>query len=359
MLATRRRSGSFDSSFPSALPRHRSRTLRSKAQIHNEPRQMPSLSTLSRQDTIRSNLTSYRNNPRVRQRNSRPYSYRMEGMASPPVGPHGLYSHRSLITLRSQKDFSSVRSNSPVGHPQRLRAPGYRATSPAYSDALSHRYDFQPNDYRPASVGTAGSSPVSSFPRPPGMPGYFPHMNSSMPSFARFPSPAVQAPQYRYRRSPFPSRTSTPLSMSKRELQRSPTGSSTPQYYDYTESFEEEGCFFSDINASANSLPFNIDQTILENQLAFNPRRAQTPFGNMSGSAFRPAELPTNHSRTTGEQSKHSSVANIPNRKSSRAFPKRSKTPQAADEKVSGRPVGASFAIRQTCTKFSGLTQFC
>jgi hypothetical protein len=79
----------------------------------------------------------------------------------------------------------------------------YRATSPTYSDALSHRYNFQPNYYRSASVGTADSSPVSTFPRPAGMPGYFPHMNSSMASFARFPSPVMQGPYYGYRRSPF------------------------------------------------------------------------------------------------------------------------------------------------------------
>jgi hypothetical protein len=341
MLATRRRSGSFESSFAPVMPHHRARPLRSKAQIHNGPRQMPSFSTLSRQDTVRSSLTSYRNNPRAKQRNTRPYPYIIEGMAGPTVGPHGLYSHRSLMTLRSQRDFSSMRSNSPVGHARQLRRLGYRTTSPAYSDAFSHADSLQPRYYRSASVGAAASSSASAFPQSGGLPGYFPHMNSSVASFIRLPSPAAQPPYYGLRRSPFPSRTNTPASVSIRGLQRSPTGSTIPQYYDYTESFAEEDCFSSDIDASATSLPFNIDQTILENEPASTPRRAQTPFGTMPGSAFYPAELPTKHNRTTSDQSKHSSVADIPNRNSSRAFSQRSKTPKAADQKVSTGPVGA------------------
>jgi hypothetical protein len=344
MLALRRRSGSFDSTFIPALSRHRSRPLRSSAQTHHGPRQVPSSATLSRQDTIRSSLTSYRNNPRARQRNVRPYPSRIEGAASPRVGPPSLYTHRSLVTLRSRKDFPSMRSVSPVGHTRRLCKPSYRATSPAYSDALPQNYNFQLDYHRSESVGTPGSSPVSAFPRFAGVPGYFPPVNSSMASFVRFPSPAVQPRHYRPRRSPFPSRTNTPASGSIREMQRSPTGSTIPQYYDYTEAFAEEGCFSSDIGASANSLPFNMDQTILENEPPSHPRRAQTPFGTMPGSAFYPAELPTKHNRTTSEQSKYSAGANFLNRKSSQDFSRRSKTPHAADQKVSERSLDLTLS---------------
>jgi hypothetical protein len=92
---------------------------------------------LSRGDTIHSSLTSYRNNPRTRPRNTRPYQYGTEGMAIAAVGPHGLYGHRSPVTLPSQRDFFHMSSNSPRCHPGRLRRPSYRATSPAYSDTLS------------------------------------------------------------------------------------------------------------------------------------------------------------------------------------------------------------------------------
>jgi hypothetical protein len=52
-------------------------------------RQMPSFSNLSRQGTIHSSLTSYRNNPRTRLRNTCPYQYGTEGMAIAAVGSHG------------------------------------------------------------------------------------------------------------------------------------------------------------------------------------------------------------------------------------------------------------------------------
>lgn len=338
MLALRRRSGSFDSSFLPALPRHKSRPPRTNAGTYYPPGQMPSHSTLSRQDTIRSSLTSYGNNPRVRPRNGRPYPYRIQGVASPPAGAAAPYSHRSLVTLQSQKGLSSLRSISPLGHSRRFRGPGHGATSPAYSDVLSRACNHQAHYFRSASAGTAGSSPASAFPGPVGVPGYFPRMNRSMVSFVRFPSPAIQPPHYGYRRSPFPSRTNTPISGSIREMQRSPTGSTIPQYYDYTESFVEEDCFSSNIDASVNSLPFNLDQTILENERPSNPRRAPTPFGTMPRSRFYPAELPTKHNRTTSEQSKTSAVAGSSEGQSGRAGLKLGKSPQEGDGEVSARP---------------------
>ena len=338
-LATRRRSGSFDSSFPPAGSRHRSRGFHIKAQINNGPRQMPSSSPLSRQDTIRSSLTSYRNNPRARPRHARLYPFAIEGMVSPPVGPHGLYSHRSLMTLRSQGGFSSVSSNSPLGHAGRTRRQGYRAISPAYSDALASGYSLQPRCHGSASGGTATSSPVSALSRPAGMPGYSPYMTSSLGSFRKFPSPAVLPPYYGVRRPPvFPTRTNTPASSSTLGLQRSPTGSTIPQYYDYTESFAED-CLSSDIDASATSLHLKMDQTTSRVQPSSIPHGAQTPHSTMSRSAFHQAELSTIHRRMASEQSKQSFVADIPNPSSSRKVSSHSKTLRVVSQKVSTGPI--------------------
>ena len=356
-LATRRRSGSFDSSFPLARPRHRSRGFHIKPQINNGPRQMPSSSTLSRQDTIRSSLTSYHNNPRARPRNARLHRFAIEGMVGPPVGPHGLYSHRSLMTLRSQGGFSSVSSNSPLGHAGRTRRQGYRAISPAYSDVLASDYSLQPHYHGSTSVDTATSSPISALSRPAGVPGYSPYMTSSLASFRRFPSPAVQPPYYSSRRPVFPTRTNTPASLSTLGLQRSLTGSTIPQYYDYTESFAEEDYLSSDVDASATALHLNMDQTASEHRLRSISRRPQTPHNTMSRSAFHPAELSTIHRRTASEQSKQSFVANVPDRSFGRKVSTRSKT-LMVDQKVSTGPIENVFAnCNMTTTRWLELTR--
>jgi hypothetical protein len=122
-----------------------------------------------------------------------------------------------------------------------------------------------------------------------------------------------------------------------REIQRCAAGSRIPRYYDYTEAFTEEGCSSSDIGKSANSLPFNMDQTILENETPSHRRRSQTLFGIIPGSAFYPAKLPTRHHRTTSGRSS-SAVADSLNRKSSGGFSRRLIYPEAADRKVSTGP---------------------
>src|SRR2546421_5482039 len=63
VLALRQRSGSFDATFVQALSRHTSRPHRSSAQTCYGPRKMTSPAALFRNDTIRSSLNSYGNNP--------------------------------------------------------------------------------------------------------------------------------------------------------------------------------------------------------------------------------------------------------------------------------------------------------
>ncbi|KAH0841722.1 hypothetical protein AYO21_01046 [Fonsecaea monophora] len=107
---------------------------------------------------------------------------------------------------------------------------------------------------------------------------------------------------------------------SSRGLPKSPTESTTPHYYDYSESFLEEDCFSPPDDTAAANLPFNMDQTILDNLPAPERRQAQSPFGTVPGSAFHPLELPTAHNRRVSEQSKQSKYSfagMIPPRKSS------------------------------------------
>lgn len=353
---TRRRSGSFDSSLPSGLPHATSRQSHGKTPRSNGSRQIPSFSSLPRQDTIRSNLTSYHNNPRSRVRTGRMYHHGVPGIATSSSGQHGLYSHRSLVTLRSQRDFSSVGSSSPMGYPGRPLRPGHRATSPAFSEFSKYGHHTRPRYHKATGVATAASSPGSTYPRSMGGPRHGPTMNGSVTSFVRLPSPAFQPYFHGPNRSPFPTRTTTPVSTSfyqsngfvhhtpesVQKLQRSPTGSTIPQYYDYTESFAEEDCFSFDPDVSTSSLPFNMDQTILENAPAPIFRRAQTPFGAVPGSAFHPSEMPTKHNRTSSEHSKKSNSranAEVPGRRSSLAFSEKPAQTKIAKTEVSSTRV--------------------
>lgn len=332
LQTTRRRSGSFDTSFASALRHQRSPPMRSSSRKMRVPRQAPSFSGISRQDTVRSNLTSYHNNPRSRVRGPRQYPYGLEGLTSRPPGLNGLYSHRSLATLRSQRNFSSMRSNSPLAYPARLPKPGYRAPSPAFSEAQSSMYRARDPYTGAASVHTAASSPVSVHRRTRGFTGYYSDMNNSVSSFVRLPSPAVHSAYMGPRRSPFPPRTDTPVSFTfnnprrmpsgslhtARGMHRSPTGSTTPLYYDYTESFAEEDCFDPNADAVMPSTTMNMNETILETRPPSVVRQAQSPFGTMPGSVFRPAELPTHHNRRASERCLRSIAERIPSRIPSR-----------------------------------------
>jgi hypothetical protein len=294
-IPTRSRSGSLTvpatSSRPSTrrpIPRYDSRRL---------PRPVPSFSALSRQDTVRSNLTSYHSNPRTRCRAGPRAPFGSDRRPSPAT-TSGLYGHPSFVTLRGP--------------------PGHRPVSPAFSDAHSMpSYRPRPGFHRAASVATAASSPASMFNRD------FPHsyreVNNSTSSLRRFPSPAMPGSYPGTRRSPFPSRNATPVSASLQHSMRHPNGSiesfhtvarsatgpTTPQYYDYTEAFTEEYCPFPAQEMRISPL-FSADHTIPEQEPARLTRHAQTPFGMVQGSVFKPCELPTKHNRTHSEQSRQS-----------------------------------------------------
>jgi hypothetical protein len=332
LAMARPRSGSFDSSF--AGLRHPHSTPQQGRARRQGPGQLRSITNLPRPDTIQSNLTSsYTRNPRPRMRESRPYPLGAEGLASPSIGSRSLYSHRSLMTLRSQRDYRSMHSNSPGGLAAHMRRPGHRAPSPAFSDLPGYRPRFRPPYSR---AGSVASSPSSVYPSQYRNAVHNLDMNNSYTSFARLPSPAIPLSYAGTARSRPTSRTATPgsfrdgygasnvsLASSLRGLSKSPTGLSGPAYYDYSESFVEENCFPPEGDLLVASLPFGIDQTIHEHGPPASHRRAQTPFGIRPGSIYNPAELPTSHNRTPSEapkpQSPVISPAVVPKRTSSLA----------------------------------------
>ncbi len=324
LQSTRPRSGSFDASFASQLRHQRSPHRRQSHRRHG-PRPIPSSSGLSGRETIHSNSASHHSGLRSKRAG---HLHRSQGLQGLGHGKHGLYTHRSLITLRSQRDFQSMHSNSPMLNTVHRRRNGHRTSSPALSESQSYRHAMRPGYPRVTSAFTVNSSPSMLSTRPR-MPGYRPE-NNSCSSFARFPSPAVSSMTVP---NAYPSHiTNTPMSISLqnvrgtwnnsqnslRGLPKSPTESTGPHYYDYSESFlDEEDCFSPVAEETVANPPFTMDQTILEDQLGPDRRHAQSPFGTMQGSVFRPAELPTKHNRRASEQSKYSYAGVIPPRKSS------------------------------------------
>jgi hypothetical protein len=334
LQSTRPRSGSFDTSFVSALRHERSSQARRHGRHdhhrhHHGPRPTGSSSGFSARNISQSNLSSYTNVSRRRRYPPGPHPYPLQGLTSPGPSHRGLHHHRSLITLRSHASLAPPSPMMPGGP---MGRPPYRASSPAYSDMRSMSHTPRPGFMRAPSVGTLGSSPGSLFPRHRGPPGYRPDFNASYTSLGRMPSPAISF----HGPNPYPHhgpiRTPTPSSAfvhpqhpmlshnSLAALPRSPTGSTIPQYYDYSESFVEESCFSPDAAPDPNQPPLTMDHTIL-NGVNSPPREAQTPFGTRAGSAFLPVELPTSHNRRPSEQSKPSFNGVIPKRYSSLGAP--------------------------------------
>jgi hypothetical protein len=309
--SSRARSGSFDASFASALRHERSPYIRHPSH-RNGPRPTHSASTLSGHGS-RSNLSSYSRSTRPRRYPPRHHPYPVHSLTSPSPS---LYTHRSLATLRSNRDINSVRSASPVGPHHRLRGVPYRASSPSIADDGSINTPY-PDFMRAPSVGTVASSPRSVYQRQGPYPSYRPDLSGSSTSLQRIPSPAYPYPYAQ----PYPSRVfsvnqtpvssyraTAPFSVSATFLAgipQSPSGSTTPAYYDYSESFEGHGYPGRDAETATASAP-TFNQVILEDVPTPFHRQAQTPFGIRDGSKFQPVELPTKHNRRLSENTGHS-----------------------------------------------------
>lgn len=351
--STRHRSGSFDTSFASQLRHQRSPRRRRSYRKHGI-RPVPSSSGLSGRETIRSNPIPQASGLRSKRAGNRHRSQALQGLTA--VEPHILHTHRSLVTLRGHRDVQSLHSASPMIHPGQGRRQPYRTSSPAFSETRSFGQGFRPGYPRVGSAGTVGSSPASMFPARPGMHGYRSELNNSISSFGRLPSPVVSSMNSLPVNGYPTQRIATPMSMSLqnfrrtsnnsaasfRALPKSPIDSTTPRYYDYSESFVDEERFSPANGRPETTFPLTMDQAILDHQLAQDRRHAQSPFGTLAGSTFYPAELPTKHNRRSSEQSKHSYAGVIPPRKSSLAATTTPLKSVGRDQKVSTGPVSAT-----------------
>jgi hypothetical protein len=302
MQLTKPRSGSFDVSFTPILHRQRSPYIHRHGRSHG-PRPVHSASTLSGRHASRSNLSSYAHSTRSRRYPSSQQPRPFRDFASPSPS---LFTHRSLATLGSNTDVHSVRSASPMGPTRRFHRP-YRGSSPGLVDDRSEDAPH-PGSMRAPSVGTVASSPRSIYPRRGPFQGYRPDLNGSNASLDRMPHPAYASPS----RKPYPGtpasslRATGPLSGSATSLAgilQSPSGSNTPAYYDYSESFTEEQGLEQTEGGNANVSQPTMAQIIHEDVPMSYHRHAQTPFGIKDGSRFHPIELPTRHNRRPSEQS--------------------------------------------------------
>lgn len=339
--SARSRSGSFDASLGPASRYQRSPYARRPSR-HHGPRPVHSASTLSARHISRSNLSSYAHSSRSRRQQPSPHAYAMHPFASPSPS---LYTHRSLATLRSNRDVYSIRSASPMGPRPPFRGPN-RTSSPGFTDDRSI-HTPQHGFIRATSVGTVASSPRSVYPRRGPFPGYRPDFDGSFTSLHRLPSPAHSYPFRPPYSTPVPSvRAAGPFSASVTSLAgipQSPSGSTAPPYYDYSESFTEERGLDQHGDDNREASTPTVDQVILEDVPATYHRQAQTPFGVKEGSRFHPIELPTRHNRRPSEHSRnHSHSSSKPN---SRHSSKRSLTGtvpanQASHERLttSGNP---------------------
>ena len=347
LQSTRQRSGSFDASFASQLRHQRSPRSR-RPHRHHGPRPAASVSGFSGRETIRSNPASFHTGVRSRRPGPRHRSQALAGLASPAVGPHNLHSHRSLMTLRSHRDFHSLYSGSPMIYAASGRRHGPRNSSPALSEAHSYKHGSRYGYPRVGSALTVASSPASIYPGQPGLRGYRPDTNNSISSFVQLPSPVISSMNVAAINGYPTNRTMTPLSnslhnaraawnssaASLRGLPQSPTGSSGPHYYDYSESFLEEDCFSPPGEGPQQNATFTMVQAVLGDEPPPERRQAQSPFGTLPGSTFKPSELPTQHNRRASE---HSYTGVIPRRISSLAATRTAAESVKNASKVSGR----------------------
>lgn len=264
---------------------------------HFSPRPVPSLPALSRHDSVRSSLASFNSNTLTRCRAAPSIQYRPDRMAS-QAKVSGLYSQPSFLSLRGR--------------------PGSRRASPAFGDAQSMpMYSSRPGFHRAASVATATSSPASMFHG--GLPYSYREVNKSASSFhSRLPSPAMPGAHPGVRRSPFPSRTATPASVSLHHtstkhltgsvesfpsMQGSTAGSTIPLYYDYTEAFADEDCKFPHQEIPVSS-PSSANHTIPEQEAARPTGQVHSQSGIVWRSASKQSERLTQHNPGHSERLK-------------------------------------------------------
>lgn len=317
-LASCRRTGSSESVFsnhPAWVQQIPLQPCDGSRRYGSRPR--PSTPGLARPESARSVKTSYRNDRCPRVRGQRSYASGLEGFTNSNRVPYGFQTHRSLMALRGQGDPTSYQRQVHFPHSTYPRAPSFRTCSPAVSDTRGAVYPSVPTYDPSGSVD-------------PATPTYLNHqcshfhcadMNRSVSSLQQFPSPAMSSVCYPIRRSPFPSRSTTPIPAALNSssissphscegfhpVYRSPKSSMAPTYYDYSESYMLGAYPGVGTNSSMVSLSTNGDQIVQEDEPPMYIRQAQTPFGLLPGSIFSPSELPA-----ASDSLSHSALAKSP-----------------------------------------------
>lgn len=265
------------------------------------PRSKASSHGLSQQGTVRSVRTSHHNGRRPRIRGQRSYGYGFETYANHPPVSYGFHTHRSLMTLRGQGDPTTLQPQASFPYVAHRQPSSIRVPSPAFSDTHVALYPPLPPYHRSVSAGPDTPSHPPQY-RPPF---YGPDINRSVSSLQRFPSPVISNGGYPTRRSPYPSRSVTPVPSAfagpplvprqswegHYRMYKTSYASMAPAYYDYSESYHHRASPSVTTNASVASLPAHAGYNTQEDDFTPHARQARTPFGFMPGSIFNPSEL--------------------------------------------------------------------
>lgn len=257
---------------------------------------------VSNQESGKSVKKSYHIGQRPRMRGQRSYVSEYEGSTNPSAIPYGFQSHRSLRTLRSHNNSASYQSQAHFPYLTQSRASSSRIDSPAFSDLHAGVHPSMSSYGHSASVRPNTPTYLTQQRHP----FHNTDMNRSVSSLQRFPSPAMSNGCYSMRRSPFPSRSTTPVPLafssssvisnqsweSFHRPHRSLNTLMPPTYYDYSEPYMQEPPPSVRTNPSTISLPVYVDHEIQEDESTSHIRQAQTPFGLLPGSIFSPCELP-------------------------------------------------------------------
>lgn len=223
------------------------------------------------------------------------------------------FSHRPSPTGLQfhDQDFRGMRPRSPFAYPTRLKRPGYRPSSPAFSDYHSIGLGTYMGPSRAASFRT--SSPLSIYTPQRAPSTWQQNFNRSEPMLRYYTSiprhenyaetlpPLAPAPLSRLPNGLTPARSSTPMQLSDVSASYHPSLSPSPVFYDYTESFDED--HHHSVTISSFSLA---DQVIPEDtSKVYYELAGSTPSLNIAelpADEIFPSTLPKTHAQDLPEE---------------------------------------------------------
>lgn len=205
------------------------------------------------------------------------YGNRSYSLTQSSQTSYGLSNHRSHVSLKNHGDFHLTRPRSPFAYPTRLKRPGFRPSSPAFSQYNGSDFRITTGLDRGPSFRT--SSPSSLYARRRVPAGYTPDYNQSMPALP-ITSSHERSKHSGTRTPPLPRMANYvhplghdcpgPSVLGQNTLTADGQGSGAaasqpPRYYDYSEAFEEPGVCHPASFPEA-FVPI-VDQTIPEDRL--------------------------------------------------------------------------------------------